>query len=190
VLFKVYSRYADAIRNFVSINKRPRVFSYFFNFSIRSCTSCDRFAIRIRLTPIPAGSIFTIDNSLLSCRNSIWPFVSWRTCCIRSVFANFMDTCRFGPSICIVLMPFSGSCIFSYIHSCIWKAVIRGLRMSNAHTSVFCRSLMSFMCALCSSLNSCTTLNNTTSFTFCRFSNTRCSCSTHNHSALRFKADW
>jgi hypothetical protein len=101
-----------------------------------------------------------------------------------------MNTCRFGPSICIILMSFWGSCIFLYIHSCIWKAVILWLRMSTAHTSVFCRSLMLFICLLCSSLNFCTTLNNTTNFTFCRFTNTSCSCSTHNHSALRIKADW
>ena len=80
---------------------------YFVSMSrtVRSGTSGRRFAIVIRFVVIPASSIFTIDNSPLTCLNSICPFVSWRRDCTRSLVAKFMKTCHFGPSNWIMRKP-------------------------------------------------------------------------------------
>lgn len=101
---------------------------------VRLGSSGGGMAILIRLMPIPAICICTIDKSLLSCLNSICPFVAWRIYCIHSFFANFMKTRRLGTSTCITCTSFFGSFSSSYIHLCIWYAVIRGLLGSNGHT--------------------------------------------------------
>ena len=105
-----------------------------------SGTSGGRLAILILLIPIPAISINTCENSTLSCWNFSFQSLSCSTACLRVLFVNLMKTRRLGPSIWIIHTSSSANYNFSCIHSCIWNAVTRGLRGSNKHTIVFCRS--------------------------------------------------
>ena len=68
-----------------------------------SDTSGGRFAILMRLVPIPANPICTLDISPLSRRNSLCPFMA-RTVCTRSL--SFIRVCAarlFVPCVHLVL---------------------------------------------------------------------------------------
>jgi hypothetical protein len=105
-----------------------------------SGTSGSRLVILIILIHIPALSINTCENSTWSCWNFSFQSVSCSTVCLRVLFVNLMKMRRLGPSIWIIRTSSSANYNFSCVHSCIWNAVTRGLRGSNMHTIVFCRS--------------------------------------------------
>ena len=101
-----------------------------------------RLAIRTRLVPIPAISMRTGDIAGLECLYSDWPFVVYSTSCTYCRPTIFMNTCRRGPSIIIMVTVASATCSCSRIHSCISYADIRGLYGSKVHTRVLYRSSM------------------------------------------------
>jgi hypothetical protein len=86
---------------------------------------------------MPTASMVTVDISPLECLYCIWPSVSASIACMRLLSWNFMYTCRFVMSICNMRMSCGNIRKFSWIHSCISYAEMRGLFISKAHRSCF-----------------------------------------------------
>ena len=95
-------------------------------FSVCSLTSGGNL---IFLMLIPTSSMYTCDISPLSCMYSSCPCESCRTSFTWSLFVNFMYTRLLGPSTWIICTSASTSRNFSWIHSWISNADIRGLRV-------------------------------------------------------------
>ena len=105
-------------------------------------SSGGKFASRMRLCPIPTTISRTVEISPVVCLYTLSPLVGFRMSCMKWESVNFMKTCLRVPSIWIINTDCSVTFSPEWIHSCMSKAVRRGLEWSKQHAKVFWRSLM------------------------------------------------